>query len=410
MTQIAQKRQKIFNDPLRPNYHFLPPQNWMNDPNGLIQWKGKYHLFYQHNPFGATWGNMHWGHAVSEDLVHWDDMPIALAPTDSYDERGVFSGCMVNNDGVPTILYTGTTGEKYETQVVCIATSQDDDLRTWQKYEGNPVLENPPAEFDGCGFRDPYLWRQDGKWMMAIGAGIKNGGEAVLLYQSDDLYNWKYLDPLVVSDAKNDYVYECPNFFPLGDKWVLVVSVMEMVAVEYFVGIFWNNHFIIETHATFADGAIYAPLSFEDERGRRIMIGWITETRSKEELEKAGWAGTMSLPMELMLLENNQLAITLVREVLDGDLTNDKYQQFTDVTREQFINLQNKMQSNQLKIVISDDLSKVIFVDGSVIEYFDFPNYAVRRAYEPAKGLEAIADLLDFPLKRISVWEMSSIW
>lgn len=342
MTQIAQKRQKIFNDPLRPNYHFLPPQNWMNDPNGLIQWKGKYHLFYQHNPFGATWGNMHWGHAVSEDLVHWDDMPIALAPTDSYDESGVFSGCMVNNDGVPTILYTGTTGEKYETQVVCIATSQDDDLQTWQKYEGNPVLEKPPTEFDGCGFRDPYVWKQNGKWMMAIGAGIKNGGEAVLLYQSDDLYNWKYLDPLVVSDAKNDYVYECPNFFPLGDKWVLIVSVMPGASVEYFVGIFWNNHFIIETHSTFADGSIYAPLSFEDERGRRIMIGWITETRSKEELEKAGWAGAMSLPMELMLLENNQLAITLVREVLDGDLTNDKYQQFTDVTREQFINLRTK--------------------------------------------------------------------
>src|ERR1700733_3246251 len=95
-------RQRSNTDFHRPQYHFLPPSNWMNDPNGLIQWKGKVHLFYQHNPFGPLWGNMHWGHAVSADLVHWTDLPLALAPTpDSPDETGIFSGCCVNNNGVP---------------------------------------------------------------------------------------------------------------------------------------------------------------------------------------------------------------------------------------------------------------------------------------------------------------------
>src|SRR5438270_14066279 len=95
-------------DPHRPRYHFLPPSNWMNDPNGLIQWNGAYHLFYQYNPFAPVWGSIHWGHAVSADLVHWRDLPIALAPTPgSADEFGVFSGCAFDNDGAATILYTG---------------------------------------------------------------------------------------------------------------------------------------------------------------------------------------------------------------------------------------------------------------------------------------------------------------
>src|ERR687893_1789285 len=103
--------ERLSQDPHRPRYHFLPPANWMNDPNGLIQWNGEYHLFYQHNPFGPLWGNMHWGHATSSDLVHWTHQPIALAPTPgSPDEDGCYSGCMVVNGGMPTIIYTGLHG------------------------------------------------------------------------------------------------------------------------------------------------------------------------------------------------------------------------------------------------------------------------------------------------------------
>ena len=130
----------------------------MNDPNGLIQWKGQYHLFYQYNPYGPVPEQIHWGHAVSSDLVHWTDLPIALTPTPGRaDANGCWSGCAIDNHGIPTLLYSGV-----HPQVVCLATSADD-LLTWQYYPGNPVIEGPPAELqagtDGY-FRDPFVWKE----------------------------------------------------------------------------------------------------------------------------------------------------------------------------------------------------------------------------------------------------------
>jgi len=143
-------RGKLADDLHRPQYHFLPPANWMNDPNGLIQWRGQYHLFYQHNPGCPCWGTMHWGHAVSENLVHWTDLPIALAPTPGGpDADGCWSGCAVDNDGIPTLIYTGVFPQRQ-----CIATSTDD-LLTWEKHAGNPVIAAPPEGLDVTGFRDP---------------------------------------------------------------------------------------------------------------------------------------------------------------------------------------------------------------------------------------------------------------
>ena len=122
--------------------YFLPPANWMNDPNGLIHWRGRYHLFYQHNPLAPVFGTIHWGHALSDDLVHWRDMPIALSPTPgSEDESGVWSGCAVNADGTATVLYTATRKREdgSPSELPCLATSSDDDLRTWRKSPGNPL-------------------------------------------------------------------------------------------------------------------------------------------------------------------------------------------------------------------------------------------------------------------------------
>ncbi|MEO5952325.1 MAG: glycoside hydrolase family 32 protein, partial [Chloroflexia bacterium] len=133
--------EELMKDPHRPAYHFLPEANWLNDPNGLVQWKGVYHMFYQYNPLGAYHHKIHWGHATSTDLVHWTHLPVALSPTpDSPDADGCWSGCTVNNDGVATILYTGFS-DKHE--YPCLATSTDD-LQTLQKYPGNPVIAGPP--------------------------------------------------------------------------------------------------------------------------------------------------------------------------------------------------------------------------------------------------------------------------
>lgn len=405
MPDVTPQRRIQPDDTLRPQYHFTAPQNWLNDPNGLIHWQGKYHLFYQHNPSATEWGLIHWGHAISDDLVHWQDMPIALTPTpDSYDESGVWSGCIVDDNGVATMLYTGTKGGLYEEQTVCIATSTDDDLATWQKYDNNPLKLEMPAELTYSGFRDPYVWRQNGLWKMVIGAGAQDGAEVVLLYEGETLYNWKYVSPLYVSEEKNEYVYECPNFFKLGDKWVLLVSIMETSHVEYFVGLFWNNHFIVETHGYLGNHPLYAPLTFEDKKGRHLMMGWLQETYP-ENASPANWSGSMSIPMELMLLDNNQLTVTPVREILNSDLP-EEYFQFHDVTIDDLPELHQKVASNHLKIVIADDLSKVIFVDGSVIEYFNYPDYHVRRVYDDNLGLLALVDLVEFPIKRIGVWVM----
>jgi beta-fructofuranosidase len=320
-------REQRTEDPHRPRYHFLPPANWMNDPNGIIEWNGKYHLFYQHNPHDAVWDNMHWGHAVSDDLVHWHDLPIALSPTPSSpDEDGCWSGCAVDNNGVPSIFYTGVQGdwELPHNQRVCLAMGTED-LIFWEKYAGNPVIAHPPEGLNVTGFRDPYVWREENAWFMAIGAGIQNIGGAVLLYESRDLYSWEYLHPLCIGDIHDTTnvwtgsVWEVPQFFPLGDKHVLTITAWdnEQLYSVYFTGNYRNHRFIPETvnKLDFGDRHFCAPHSTTDSQGRRILWGWIGESRAIEAQQAAGWSGLMSLPRVLSLPEDGKLAMRPVDEI-----------------------------------------------------------------------------------------------
>lgn len=136
----------------RPGYHFLPTANGMNDPNGLLQWQGTYHLFYQYSPHGAFWGTMHWGHARSRVLLHWEHLPVALAPDpDGPDANGVFSGCAVVADGMPALISTGVRGSA---QLPCLAFPEDAEFLRWRRYNGNPVIAAPPAEIETTIFRD----------------------------------------------------------------------------------------------------------------------------------------------------------------------------------------------------------------------------------------------------------------
>lgn len=292
-------------DPHRPRYHFLPPRNWMNDPNGLIYHNGLYHIFYQHNPVAAVWGNMHWGHAVSKDLIQWEHRPIALAPTpESYDKNGVFSGCMVLDGETPTIVYTGTKPE-----VQAIATASDAGLEQWAKWTGNPVISGPPESLEATGFRDPFVWKEDNDWLMALGSGRKGVGGMVLLYRSNDLRKWEYLHPLVESDDQAlGTMWECPNFFPLGDKHVLLISPIPLRKALYAVGTYKERRFQIEQVGSLDDGGhFYAPQVFLDAAGRRVMFGWSWEGRSRDAQVKAGWAGAFTLPRVLTLGEAGRL-------------------------------------------------------------------------------------------------------
>lgn len=403
-----ERRQKFLHDKQRPVYHFLPPQNWMNDPNGLIQWHGKYHLFYQHNPYDAVWGNMTWGHAISNDLIHWQDMPLAIERSpNTYDANGIFSGCAVNNNGIATVIYTGTAGERNELQTICIATSHDDDLRTWQKYEGNPVLLAPPEGFKAkdC-FRDPFVWRDVDVWYMVLGAGRPNGSEAVLLYRSPDLYQWEYLHPLIESSARNDDIYECPNFFPLGDKWVLLVSIMPISHVEYFIGRFENLQFYPEQHGTFVDGPFFAPLSFMDDSERRLLMGWIPETRPVDQHQAAGWAGVLSLPVELTLSSDGQLLQTPIGGFVAH--TKNPDWEFSNVSESRLAEIQSEIGSLALKVDIVDT-GITAYIDHSVVEIFAGDKHSVRRVYENM-GLSSLCEFVSFPIQKMQIWKIASIW
>jgi len=282
-------------DPHRPRYHFLPPAEWMNDPNGPIWWRGAYHLFYQYGPLPDNWGLKYWGHAVSGDLVHWKMLPIALEPTPGGpDKDGVWSGCAVDDDGVLTLIYTGV-----EPEVQCIATSRDG--ITFEKYAGNPVIGAPPEGLAVAGFRDPCAWREADGWYMVIGSGIKGEGGTALLYRSSDLRQWEYLHPLCVGKKEETgEMWECPDFFPLGDRHILLMSPFERP--HYFSGTYANHQFTPRTDGILDYGwHFYAPKSFLDGRGRRILWGWCWEGRKEEAQHAAGWAGVMSLPRVLTL-------------------------------------------------------------------------------------------------------------
>ena len=325
---------RIAADPLRPQFHLLPARNWMNDPNGPIYWDGNYHMFFQYNPNAAVWGDMHWAHAISLDMIHWKHLPIALAPTPGgYDQDGCFTGSAVVFNGTPTLLYTAVksipateatlrdgTHNFLETQ--CLATSNDPLLRAWSKLPAPVVL--PPKDPKLTGFRDPFLWNESNYWYMGVGSGQRGEGGRVLLYRSADVRNWEYLHPFASGTwngkQTSDFVdsgemWECPDFFRLGSKFALLYSTERKVYWQ--TGELDTKEMIFHAEKSgFLDyGAFYAPKSQLDAKGRRILWGWIPETRPEVEFSAAGWAGCMSLPRVLSLDTNKDLTMRVIGEI-----------------------------------------------------------------------------------------------
>ena len=318
----------------RPAIHLSPRVGWLNDPNGFSYYHGQYHLFYQYHPYSTRWGNIHWGHAVSDDLIRWRYLPATLAPDESYDIDGCFSGsAMELEDGRHLLMYTGIKkdpqeqdGRVFQTQCIAIGDGVD-----YQKYSGNPVIDHDdrPAGGDPFNFRDPKIWRQeDGSYRAVIASKDLRTGPQILLFGSEDALRWTFLSVLADNKKHIGEMWECPDFFPLDEKYVLLVNGMDMVqqGIEfhkgnngfYMVGDYdhENMHFQEELIQTIDYGPdFYAGQTMHAPDGRRILIGWMQNPdTSSYQVSAKPFYGQMSIPRELRV-RNGTLYQYPVREL-----------------------------------------------------------------------------------------------
>lgn len=317
----------------RPQYHFTPAEKWMNDPNGMVYFEGEYHLFYQYYPDSTVWGPMHWGHAISTDLVSWQHLPVALYP----DEHGlIFSGSAVidwnNTSGlgegdtppmVAIFTYHSMEGEQagtntFQTQGIAFS---NDRGRTWEKYQGNPVILNPGIR----DFRDPKVSWNDAiqKWIMVLAVR-----DHVSFYSSPNLIEWTHESDFGADIGNHGGVWECPDLFKMKvkdsdeEKWVLLQSINPGApnggsGTQYFIGDFDGSKFTLDSgyEPEVADGIWldygtdnYAGVTWSDipkEDGRRLFIGWMSNWQYATIVPTEKWRSAMTISRELQLIKEN---------------------------------------------------------------------------------------------------------
>ncbi|SDO05512.1 glycoside hydrolase family 32 protein [Alkalicoccus daliensis] len=316
-TFIREKLPLLPNSIYRPSYHITAPVGWINDPNGLVYFKGEYHAFYQYYPYGTEWGPMHWGHVKSKDLLIWEHLPVALAPEYEYEKGGCFSGSAVVHHDKLYLIYTGHNEEKSPKEVQCAAVSEDG--IHFDKFPA-PIIPSLPAQASED-FRDPKVTWRNGKWYLFIGTSYNNRGRLVY-YTSENLTNWSYQGIVLEGGAHQGTMWECVDLFSLEDKDVLIYSPMGLMdsKTRYIVGNWNKDGFETLTEGEIDHGTdFYAPQTFEDAKGRRILIGWMNMWEKAMEEKKEGWAGALTLPRELSLLDNH-LVMTPVAEWKDAVL------------------------------------------------------------------------------------------
>ena len=317
-----------YDEQYRPQIHYTPAKNWINDPNGMVYVDGTYHLFYQYNPQGNVWGNMSWGHATSTDLMHWKEQPVAL----TRDALGaIFSGsCVIDKNNTSgfganamVALYTsaGETGDVAGKQQQSIAYSTDGG-KNFTVYSGNPVIKN-----NDDNLRDPKVfWHEASKkWIMALAKGWKMGIE---FYGSTDLKSWQHLSTFFTElKGHPSLQWECPDLLQMGDKWVLLVSVnpggpLVGSGMMYFTGQFDGTTFTADEreYPLWLDYGMdnYAGVTWSNTGDRRIMIGWMNNWSYSGDVPCSPWRSAMTLPRELKLTQFDGkplLCSTVVKEI-----------------------------------------------------------------------------------------------
>jgi len=422
-------------------------------------------MFFQYNPEAAVWGNMSWNHAISNDMIHWKNLPVAFTVTPGGpDAAGCFSGSTLSvphNDRQRVYaLYTGVVRDKeHETirneglrESQCLSWSDDPLLRVWHKRP-TPIIPLPPNGLRVTGFRDPSVWRHGSSYLMGVGSGIEAVGGCMLLYRSDDLLNWKYLHYVAAGSWTGAFtsnpvddgeMWECPELFPLDGGHVLIYSSLRRV--------FWQSgvldpatlRFTAKNGGMLDFGAFYAPKTQLDAKGRRILWGWIPEKRSEDDMRNAGWSGMVSLPRVLRLEEDGTLRMEALPELsvlrtkaipatvmvsgakvtLPGSngevICNGRRGEPFEITigtGSVLVRVQYAPQTHRIRIgdreaelPVRDDPSVHVFVDGSVIEIFVSGRVAyTQRFYYEGPSAPAITVRTTGSATTLRSWSLDAI-
>ena len=443
----------------RPVFHFSPRVGWLNDPNGFSFYKGEFHLFYQYHPYSSYWGPMHWGHAISNDMINWKYLPAALSPDTDYDGAGCFSGTAITlPDGRQLLMYTGCgdssrdplrKGRWLQTQCVAVSEEQEDGSIEYVKYEGNPVIneDDLSEDCDAYEFRDPYIWRVPDGTYRALAAVGRTGeinedgnykhekGTQLILFRSDDCFSWEYDKVLFEDHRKIGVMWECPNFFELDGKQILIASPMDMHAeadeamgsVRFPQG---SNVCCIageydeEAEVFTPDGGyepvdigldFYAPQVMKAPDGRCIMIGWMQDPKNgnfadaRDGLSRPGLLyavpmdhpdgyvhgpegsrifGQMTIPRELSY-RNGRLYQWPVREICeyrkdrldyDGVLLKDEVRSFEGISG----------RSIELEVEIAPCEVGAPLYREFTIDFAKDDDHFIRLSYKPARSLITI--------------------
>ncbi|EKN69743.1 sucrose-6-phosphate hydrolase [Neobacillus bataviensis LMG 21833] len=311
------------NSQYRMNYHLMPEIGWMNDPNGFIFYQGHYHLFYQYHPYDSVWGPMHWGHAITKDLISWEHLPVAIAPEDSFDSMGCFSGTAIEKDEDLNILYTGcyknSDGEVVQNQNVAFSK----DGVSFTKYPFNPVIpsEKVPEFASSIDFRDPKIFKKNDEYYCIVASCTQDRTPLLLLYKSVDLIEWNFFSELLKGMDGQGRMWECPDYVHIDGTDVLIFSPIELLSdvqdfqnlssCVYVTGkIDWEKGiFLLEDMNEIDHGLdFYAAQTTISEDGNPVLVAWMQmwDRNIPTHTEGHKWAGAMTIPRQLQL-KNKQL-------------------------------------------------------------------------------------------------------
>lgn len=378
--QVIKEESKIINDKWKLKFHLMPPVGWLNDPNGLCQFNGKYHVFFQYSPFDAQGGLKFWGHYSSYDLINWEYLGVPLLPDQPYDCHGVYSGSALIDNNKMHIFYTGNI--KYDGNfdyinngraANTIYTYSEDGINFKNKV---CVMENKdyPIEFT-CHVRDPKVWKEDNNYYMVLGGRKKDDIGAVLLYSSQDLLNWN-LENEIITSEKFGYMWECPDLFKIDNQYILSVSPQGLETQEFiYQNLYQSGYFLLNgdykskySLKNFREWDMgfdfYAPQTFLDEHGRRILIGWAGMPDINDYINpttKYGWQHILTIPRELTF-KNNIILQYPVKEI--NNLRKDK----KEILDNEVVKIQNGIFDLEIDDINSNNLN-ILIAKGFEIKY-----------------------------------------